>query len=406
MYTIPVKDEDIIPVESLTFEESSISLKIDESKDVPLVINPVDATSVNYAWKSEDPAVAVATVSDDKKSVTITAKKAGHTLITVATPDGEKTASFIVYVVDPKATPVEKINLSSDTVTVATEASNKVSITITPEDASGSFVWESENPLIATVKVADDEKSAQITGVKEGETKVTVTSNNGVKATITVKVTAKEEIPQGNTPVVVEDADGKTTVYQGGKAVEDYTGLAKLGTDKDAPFVYVENGKRNQEFSGFVDYDGASFWVSGGTFDAKAEGLKLDATTDTWYYVGAGMVQNYTGLATYNGEWFYVENGKLNTTLNAFVEYDGGLFAVGAGRIISEYDGLMQDPQNTKTGDWYFFSKGQAQKQYTGLVQYNGAWFYIQSGKFDQTYTGSVVYDGATFNVVNGAVVQ
>ncbi|MBR3736294.1 MAG: Ig-like domain-containing protein, partial [Lachnospiraceae bacterium] len=284
-------------------------------------------------------------------------------------------------------------------------STEKVSISIKPEEATGKFEWTTENPTVATVKPADDEKSAQITAVGEGETKITVNSN-GVKATITVKVVAKKEIPESKTPIVVEDGNGKTSVYQNGKAVENYTGLAKLGTKDDAPWVYVENGKRNQEYSGFVDYDGASFWVSGGTMDPASEGLKLDATTDTWYYVGAGMVQNYTGLASYNGEWFYVENGKLNTTLNAFVPYNGGLFAVAAGRIVSEYNGLMQDPQNTKTGDWYFFSKGQAQTQYTGLTQYDGVWFYIQAGKFDATYTGSVEYDGAVFNVVNGAVVQ
>ncbi|MBO6307975.1 MAG: leucine-rich repeat protein [Oribacterium sp.] len=405
-YTIPVKDSDIIPVKGISFADSDITVKKDESQKIDLVIDPVDATNVNYVWNTEDEKIAVATVSDDKKSVTITGKSEGHTMVTVTTPDGKLEASFIVYVVDPKTILVDEITVDKSEVTAEVGSTEKVSISIKPEEATGKFEWTTENPTVATVKPADDEKSAQITAVGEGETKITVNSN-GVKATITVKVVAKKEIPESKTPIVVEDSNGKTSVYQNGKAVENYTGLAKLGTKDDAPWVYVENGKRNQEYSGFVDYDGASFWVSGGTMDPKSEGLKLDTTTDTWYYVGAGMVQNYTGLATYNGEWFYVENGKLNTTLNAFVEYDGGLFAVGAGRIISEYNGLMQDPQNTKTGDWYFFSKGQAQKQYTGLAQYDGAWFYIQSGKFDPTYTGSVVYDGATFNVVNGqAVIQ
>ena len=405
-YTVPVKDSDIIPVKSITFEDSSVTVKKDESQKIDLVIDPTNASSVNYVWTTEDEKVAVATVSDDKKSVTITGKSEGHTMISVSTPDGKLEASFIVYVVDPKTVLVNEITADKKEVSIEVDATEKVSITIKPEDATGKFEWTSENPTVATVKPADDEKSAQITGVKEGETKVTVNSN-GVETTIVVKVVPKKEIPASKTPVVIEDANGNTTVYQNGKAVENYTGLAKLGTEEDAAWVYVEGGKRNQAYTGFVDYDGASFYVSGGTMDPAAEGLKLNAATDTWYYVGAGQVQNYTGLATYNGEWFYVENGKLNTTLNAFVEYDKHLFAVGAGRIISEYSGLMQDPQNTKTGDWYFFADGMAQTQYTGLVQYNGAWFYVQAGKFDPTYTGSVEYDGATFNVVNGqAVIQ
>ena len=90
--------------------------------------------------------------------------------------------------------------------------------------------------------------------------------------------------------------------------------------------------------------------------------------------------------------------------MNAFVEYDGGLFAVGAGRIIKEYSGLMQDPQNPQNGAWYFFANGQAQTQYTGLAQYDGAWFYIENGRLATDYTGAVGYDGATFYVENGMV--
>ena len=83
---------------------------------------------------------------------------------------------------------------------------------------------------------------------------------------------------------------------------------------------------------------------------------------------------------------------------------DGGLFAVAAGRIVSEYSGLMQDPENPVNGDWYFFANGQAQTQYTGLAMYDNAWFYVVNGKLAVDYTGTVDYDGATFDVENGMV--
>ena len=137
--------------------------------------------------------------------------------------------------------------------------------------------------------------------------------------------------------------------------------------------------------------------------------MQPDADADplVWYFCANGQVQtDHIGLAEYDDEWFYIENGKVATGMNAFVEYDGGLFAVGAGRIIREYSGLMQDPENTKTGDWYFFANGQAQTQYTGLVLYDGEWFYVRDGKLDQAYSGDVEYDGAMFNVVNGMVVR
>ncbi len=177
----------------------------------------------------------------------------------------------------------------------------------------------------------------------------------------------------------------------------------QLGDDKK--YYYYKDGKVDTDFTGYAEYDGAKFYVKNGTIDTATNGVKIDGNADplVWYFCANGQVQTqHKGLALYDGEWFYIENGKVAVDMNAFVEYDGGLFAVAAGRIVSEYSGLMQDPQNTKTGDWYFFADGKAQTQYTGLAQYDGHWFYIQAGKFDPAYNGKVTYDGAEFTVVNG----
>lgn len=159
------------------------------------------------------------------------------------------------------------------------------------------------------------------------------------------------------------------------------------------------------DFTGYADYDGSKFYVVKGVWDNTFNGVMIDPNAKplVWYFNAGGQVQTqYSGLAEYDGEWFYLENGKVAVEMNAFVKYEGGLFAVAAGRIVSEYSGLMQDPQNTKTGDWYFFANGQAQTQYTGLAEYDGHWFYVQAGKFDPNYNGTVKYDGADFAVVNG----
>ncbi|MBR6850724.1 MAG: hypothetical protein IKM88_10850, partial [Lachnospiraceae bacterium] len=93
--------------------------------------------------------------------------------------------------------------------------------------------------------------------------------------------------------------------------------------------------------------------------------------------------------------------GRLDTTMAAYVSYDGGLFFVGAGRIMTEVSGLAKDP---KGSDWYYLANGQAQIQYTGLAQYDGKWFYVKAGMFAQNYTGIVDYNGASFRVENGMV--
>ncbi len=104
----------------------------------------------------------------------------------------------------------------------------------------------------------------------------------------------------------------------------------------------------------------------------------------------------------YDDHWFYVKNGWMDSTFAGVVDYDGGKFLVGAGRIMTEVNGLNQDPNGS---DWYFYANGQVQNQYTGLAQYDGAWFYIVEGKLATDFTGDVQYDGATFHVVNGQMV-
>ena len=84
-----------------------------------------------------------------------------------------------------------------------------------------------------------------------------------------------------------------------------------------------------------------------------------------------------------------------------YVEYDGGLFYVAAGRIMKEVNGLAKDPDGP---DWYYLAEGQAQIQYTGLAFYDGEWFYVVDGKLAADYTGNVEYDGAVFYVENGMV--
>ena len=176
-------------------------------------------------------------------------------------------------------------------------------------------------------------------------------------------------------------------------------GLNMVGDE----WYYMSNGEIDKSKNGFIEYDGGLFFVSQGRLITEKSGLVQDPINrEDWYYLSKGQAQTkYTGLAQYDGAWFYVENGKLNTKLSDFVSYDGGLFYVGAGRIMKEVNGLAQDPNGS---DWYYLAGGQAQTQYTGLAQYDGAWFYVIDGRLALDYTGWVSYDGSEFYVVSGMV--
>ena len=178
-------------------------------------------------------------------------------------------------------------------------------------------------------------------------------------------------------------------------AVEKKQGLVY----EDGFFKYYENGAVNTEKFGFVSFEGGSFMVANGAV-APVNGLVQDPEhPENWYFCAGGQVQAVTSLVEYDHEWFFVENGLLNTGLRGFVDYNGGTFYIGAGQLQRQVNGLAQDPWSK---EWYFCSQGQIQRDYTGLAQYDGAWFYVQKGKFDPAYNGTITYDGAEFNIVAG----
>ena len=152
-----------------------------------------------------------------------------------------------------------------------------------------------------------------------------------------------------------------------------YTGLCQ----QDNKWVYLTDGELDTEKYGFVEYNGGRFLVAHGTI-AKVDGLAMDPDSGDWYFCSGGQICDYSGLAMYDNEWFYVQNGKLNTEFSGLVPYNSGWFYVAAGRIVREANGLVIDPN---TGIWYFCSFGQIQTQYSGEVVYNGETCLVENGR-------------------------
>ena len=210
-----------------------------------------------------------------------------------------------------------------------------------------------------------------------------------------------------------EDGKAQTAFTVNGKSVETMS-----DRDSAAPgriylqfrFTVVEAAPDEPthlfpvDFTGFMEYNGGLFFVSGGDVVTEANGLVEDPNAiGTWYFCANGQAQlQHTGLALYDGQWFYVVNGVLDTTRAGLVDYDGQSFIIAAGRILIEVSGLIQDPVS---GVFYYVAEGRVVREYTGLALYDGHWFYVVNGELATGYTGEVEYDGATFSVAAGQVV-
>ena len=101
-----------------------------------------------------------------------------------------------------------------------------------------------------------------------------------------------------------------------------------------------------------------------------------------------------------DGELWYYKDGKIDKEFEGIVEYNGSQFYVKDGKV-QKVDGLTLVKDK-----WYFLTDGRVQTQHTGLVQYDGEWFYITEGILDTSISGVVPYDGGEFVFTQGRLIQ
>ena len=173
---VTVSDKEI-KVTGVKLNKSETSLLVGGNETLTATVLPEDATNQNVTWKSDKPEIA--TVDANGK---VTAVKVGEATITVTTEDGGKTATCKVTVSETSVA-VTGVTLNKTTLTLEAGASETLTATITPADATNQKVsWKSSKEAVATV-----DANGKVTGVKAGEAVITVTTEDGGK-TATCKV--------------------------------------------------------------------------------------------------------------------------------------------------------------------------------------------------------------------------
>ena len=164
-----------VPVESLSLDQTSVTLAENESITLTATVGPADATDKTVTWSSSNPAIA--TVEDGK----VTAIKEGSATITAKA--GEKSATCQVTV-KKSAIPVESISLDQTSLSLISGESERLTATVKPDNATDKTVtWTSSDTSIVDVDQngevrANDAGTAVITaraGEKSATCTVTVT---------------------------------------------------------------------------------------------------------------------------------------------------------------------------------------------------------------------------------------
>ena len=172
--TKPIK----IEVNSISLDKTNLSIIKGKNEKLNVEFYPENATNKKVTWSSSNSNV----VSVDSNG-NITAKKVGVATITVTSVDGNKKAICDVSVTENKID-VTNLTLDKTKVTLEKGSSTKLNAKITPKDATDvSLTWTSSNNNIVSVN------NGNITAKNIGTAIITVTSNNGKKATSEVTVT-------------------------------------------------------------------------------------------------------------------------------------------------------------------------------------------------------------------------
>lgn len=156
-------------LEGLSFGFSEKTIEAGRSLTVSPIVTPENATNQTMKWTSSD--TEIATVDGDGK---ITAVKEGVTTIKVISEEGNKTAEFKLIVTRPSIT-VEEIVINQNKMSVDIGESKQAPVSLKPENAYlDTLNWTIKDTTVATVN-----ESGKVTGKKQGQTKLTVSTADG-----------------------------------------------------------------------------------------------------------------------------------------------------------------------------------------------------------------------------------
>ena len=165
---------------SLTLKTPSMTVKLGKTKSIKATVKTVKkgnlATHVaKLRYISSNTSVATVTSKGKVKAV-----GAGSCKIYVLTTNG--IWKTVTVTVDTNPTKVS-ISKPSKTMKVGATQNLGAKVKLTPAKAITTLSWKSSNPAVATV-----DSNGVVTAIKKGKTVITVTTANGKKAKVTIKV--------------------------------------------------------------------------------------------------------------------------------------------------------------------------------------------------------------------------
>ena len=239
----------VVPIQKVELDKSNLEMTPGQKQTIKEIITPEDTTeNKSVTWTSSDDTIATV------KNGEVTAVAPGNATITATVGTRSVNANVRVLI------PIDNVAISESEVTLNRNATKKLNVIITPENAEEdkTVTWTSSDP--SSVSVSDDgtikglkgtQSPVTITGTlkngKKVESKVTVivaiesielnknstTINKGANETLTVTINP-EDTSEDTTVTWTSSDDTIATVDSNGKVIAIAAGTAtitaKVGT--------------------------------------------------------------------------------------------------------------------------------------------------------------------------------
>ena len=224
------KDDEQVPVTEVKVTPATGSVVAGTTLTLKAEILPENASDKTVKWKSRDENVATV----DEATGVVTGVTEGEAVIMALC--GGKNGQAVITVT-PAPIRVEKIELSKTEMPLFVGKTEKLTYTITPENATNQeAVWDSSNKAVATI--ADD---GTVTAVAEGTADITVTVDEKVA---TCKVTVSSPAIEGITVPYLSAIQGNTVTMT---AAGFKAGVANI-TAQNATFELPAAASRDRSY--------------------------------------------------------------------------------------------------------------------------------------------------------------
>ncbi len=170
-------DGGTVAVTGVSLNPTSLTMNEGETATLTATVAPENATVKSVEWASSD--ASVASVSGGK----VTALKAGTATVGVRTTDGAFTATCAVTVKKPVAK--KTLSKTGSNGTVVLGLGEQLQLTA---DFATSKGWTVKDVKTSKAKIVTISENGLVTATGAGKTKITVTTQNRKKATLTIKV--------------------------------------------------------------------------------------------------------------------------------------------------------------------------------------------------------------------------